>query len=192
MIPYPDNIVINKLGDGGTITTDTCNTARKIRRILVKAIYGCVNEQDCMQHLRNVWINGVAKSVLKFMNWFLEYSLDNISSFLCVSPDLANLIRTLHKEFSLDANYLKGHGEKFRYWMIKKYPKELIVNTGRASDSHQYIITMGAGPIYWNRIFNVEFLDDYLRIKDNTNILQQNLFTIFTSIEFFLLLACFK
>ena len=42
---------------------------------------------------------------------------------------------------------------------------------------------MGVSPIYWNRIFNVEFLDDYLRIKDNTNILQQSLFTILTSIE---------
>ena len=42
---------------------------------------------------------------------------------------------------------------------------------------------MGDGPIYWNRILNVEFLDDYIRIKDNTNILQQNMFTILTSIE---------
>ena len=42
---------------------------------------------------------------------------------------------------------------------------------------------MGAGPIYWNCIFNVEFLDEYLRIKDNKNMLQQNLFTILTSIE---------
>ena len=57
------------------------------------------------------------------------------------------------------------------------------MNTDRSSGSRQDIITMGAGPIYWNRIFNIEFLDDYFRIKDNTNILQQNLFTILTSIE---------
>ena len=42
---------------------------------------------------------------------------------------------------------------------------------------------MGAGTIYWNRIFNVELLDGYLCIKDNTNILQQNMFNILTSIE---------
>ena len=42
---------------------------------------------------------------------------------------------------------------------------------------------MGAGPIYWNRISNVEFLDEYLRIKEYTNILKQNIFTILASIE---------
>ena len=43
MIPSPDIIGINKLGDGGTITTDTCNDARKVRRLLFKTIDGCVN-----------------------------------------------------------------------------------------------------------------------------------------------------
>ena len=57
------------------------------------------------------------------------------------------------------------------------------MKTYRASDICQDIITMGDGPIYWNRIFNVELLDDYLRIKDNTNILQQNMFSISSFIE---------
>ena len=54
--------------------------------------------------------------------------------------------------------------------MINKYPNEFIMNTEKASCISQDIITMGAGLIYWNRIFIVEFLDDYLRIKDNINI----------------------
>ena len=85
MIPCPDRIDINKLVDGGTIITYTCNDARKVGRLSFKSIDGCVNEQYCMQHLRNVWINGVAKAVSKFMNGFLEDSLDNISPFLHVS-----------------------------------------------------------------------------------------------------------
>ena len=56
MISSPDSIGINKLGDGATITTDTCNNVRKVRRLLVTAIDCCVNEQDWMQHLRNVWL----------------------------------------------------------------------------------------------------------------------------------------
>ena len=88
-----------------------------------------------MQHLRNLWINGVAKAVLKFVNGFIEDSLDNISPFLCVSPDLVSVIHAFHKEFSLDTNYPKGHGDNFRDWMIKKYPNELIMNTERASVS---------------------------------------------------------
>ena len=180
MITFPDNIDITKIGDSGTITTDTCNAARKVCSLLVKSIDGFVNEQDCMQHLWNVWINGLDKAVSKLMNEFLEDSIDNISPFLCVSPDLTNTIRDFHKEFSVNTNDPKGHGEKFRYGMIKKYPNGFILKTERASGSHQYIITMGAGPIYWNRIFNVEFLDEYLCIKDNINILQKNLFTILT------------
>ena len=130
-----------------------------------------------------MWINGMAKAVLNFMNGFLEDSLYNISPFLCVSPDLVNVIHYFYKEFSLDDNDPKEHGEKFRYLMINKYPNEFIINTERSSGNHQHIITMGAGYIYWNHILNVEFFDDYLRIKDNTNILQQNLFTILTFIE---------
>ena len=122
MIPSPDSIDINKLGNGGKISTGTCNTVRKVRRLLVKSIGGCVNEQECMQHLRNLWINGVAKAVSKFMNRFLEDSIDNISPFLCVSLYLKNVIRDFRKDFSLNANYPKGNGEKFRAWMIKKYP----------------------------------------------------------------------
>ena len=57
-----------------------------------------------------MWINGVAKAVSKFMNKLLEYSHDNISTFLCVSPDLENVIRAFHKEFSLDSNYPNGYG----------------------------------------------------------------------------------
>ena len=60
-------------------------------------------------------MSGVAKAVSNFMNKFLEDSLDNISPFTCVSPDLANVICALHKGFSLDANYPKYHGEKFIY-----------------------------------------------------------------------------
>ena len=41
--------------------------------------------------------------------------------FCRVSPDLAHMICAFHKEFSLTANYPKGHGD--RDWMIKRYPK---------------------------------------------------------------------
>ena len=114
MIPSLDSSNIDKLGEGGTITTDTCNAAQKVRCLLVEYIDGTVNKHDCMQHLRNVWINGVAKAADKYMSEFLEENLGVISSFLQVSPDLAHVIRTFQKEFSLTANYPKGHGEKFK------------------------------------------------------------------------------
>ena len=57
----------------------------------------------------------------------------------------------------------------------------------QATGSRQDLITMGAGPIYWNRILNVEFLDDVLRVKGVGNVLQENLFTILSSME---MVAC--
>ena len=105
MIPDPDSINIDKLGDGSTINTNKFNAAQKARRLLVEYINGTVNKQDCMQHLGNVWINGVAKAVNKYLTEFLQESLEEISSFLRVSPDLAHVIRAFHKEFSLTDNY---------------------------------------------------------------------------------------
>ena len=54
LIPDTDSIHIDKLDDGGTITTDTCNAAQKVLRLLVDYINGTFNKQDCMQHLSNV------------------------------------------------------------------------------------------------------------------------------------------
>ena len=90
MIPLPEDITLSKLGDGGAVITDT---ARKLRHILVdEKIEGTVYELDYFQHLRNIWINGAAKAVTKFLNEFLDDSLESISSFLRVSPDLAHIL----------------------------------------------------------------------------------------------------
>ena len=45
------------------------------------------------------------------------------------------------------------------------------------------VICSGADAVYNNRPLNVEFLDKRLRIKDNANILQENLFVVLTSLE---------
>ena len=99
-----------------------------------------------------------------------------------MSPDLAHVIRAFHKEFSITTNYPKGKGEKFLEWMIKNYPKEFLMHAERATGSRQDLITMDAGPIYWNRIFNVEFLGDVLWVKGAGNVFQEKLFTILSSL----------
>ena len=106
-----------------------------------------------------MWISGGSKAINKYMKNFLEDSLDNISSFLCVSPDLSHVVCAFHKEFSLTTNYHKGHGENFRDWMIKHYPYEFLIHAERASGRRQDIVIMDAGPVYWNRLFNIEFFD---------------------------------
>ena len=194
-----DKIDIKKLTDGA-VTTDTCNSARKTRRILVEIVAqidgGVVHEQDCFHHLRNVWINGITEAVSGFMKEYLSDSLDEISSFLRISPDLAHIIRAYHKEFSLTSNYPKGHGELFRDWIIKHHPMEFLLHAERAAGNRMDVICMGADAVYINRPLNVEFLDERLRIKDNSNILQENLFIVLLSLEmiavsrFFFYIAC--
>ena len=185
MIPTPNGIDIAKLGDCGALSSETCTSARKTRRILVELIEkqdGIIYELDCVQHLRYVWFNGAAKSVSTFLAMYLEDSLEEISSFLCVNPDLAQVICAYHKEFSLTANYPKWHGERFCAWMIKNYPKEYLMHAERALGSRQDLICMGSMAIFKNRVPNIEFLDDQLHICSNNHILQHNLFIILSSL----------
>ena len=67
--------------------------------------------------------------------------------------------------------------------MIKRYPKEFLMHAEQATGSRKDLITLGASPIYWNCKSNVEFLDDVLRVRGASNILQENLFTILSSLE---------
>ena len=79
MIPTPNIIYVSKLGNGGALSSDTCISAQKSRRILVQLIekqYGIVHEVDCVQHLHCVWFNGDAKVVSAFLTTYLEESLE--------------------------------------------------------------------------------------------------------------------
>ena len=70
LIPTPDSISIDKLGDDGVVVTDTCNGAQKLPRILVDRIDGA-QDLDCMNHLWNVWIEGMEKSFSKYVSQML-------------------------------------------------------------------------------------------------------------------------
>ena len=116
LIPPSDSISTEKLSHGGTITTDTCNGAQKLRRIIVEKVGGMF-EFDCMNHLRNVWFGGVEKALTKDMNVYLRSSLEDIDPKLRVSASMSAIIRAVDKEFSLSTNYPKGHGKLFLEWM---------------------------------------------------------------------------
>eukprot|EP00956_Cyclotella_meneghiniana_P033421 scaffold95984_cov36-Cyclotella_meneghiniana.AAC.1 len=186
LIPSPDSINIDKLGrDDGVIMTDTCNGAQKVRRILVDRIDGA-QDLDCMNHLRNVWIGGMEKTLSKYLNEMLRSSLDEIDSTLRVTTSISAVIRAIDKEFSLSANYPKGHGELFLEWIREHYPGVLLLHVERAAGSRQDLCTEGCLAIYMNYEYYVMFLDEMLRKRDaddKASILQQNLFVVLTSLE---------
>ena len=65
-------------------------------------------------------MGGVEKALTSFLNVLLKDSIDNIYEILRVSTSMSALIRAFDKEFSLAANYPKGHGEVFKEWIKKK------------------------------------------------------------------------
>ena len=79
-IPPANSLTLSKLGTGGVITTDTCNTARKLSRKLVEKVVEASRRKlqaklpegevldeivimalraDCHHHLRNIWIGAI-------------------------------------------------------------------------------------------------------------------------------------
>jgi hypothetical protein len=185
LVPCQTKIDINKLGDGGQITSDTCNGAQKIRRILTDMIVGSY-DYDCMHHLRNVWFGGMEKKLTVSLNILLRSSLDIIDPKLRVTASISAIIRAVDKEFSLSANYPKGHGELFLEWMRANHPGELLLHVERAAGSRQDLCTEGCMAIYMNYPYYIEFLDTSLRkpkATDKASILQQNLFVALNTSE---------
>ena len=184
LVPSSDGIDMEKLV-GANVMTDTCTPAQKVRRILCDAIPG-LHELDCMQHLRNVWIGNMEKALTSELNNILRASLDEIDPTLRVSSSISAIIRATDKEFSLSANYPKGHGDLFAEWMRKRYPGALLLHVERAAGSRQDLCTEGCLPIIMNYPYYLEFLDWMLKKtgkNDKASILQRNLFIALGSVE---------
>ena len=120
-VPTEEGVDIKKLGDGGLVTSDTCNVAQAVRRIIVAECIGAL-EMDCMHHLRNVWFGNMEKDLTKELNTLLRVSLDEIDPKLRVTSSMSAIIRAIEKEFGLCANYVKGHGALFAQWMYETHP----------------------------------------------------------------------
>ena len=100
------------------------------------------------------------------------------------------VLRAVDKEFSLPANYPKGHGNQFKYWLHKYHPGVLLVAVERTSGSRQDLAVQGAAAIYWNRKYYVEFLNQRLQANGD-NILQNNLFIVLSyGNDFYVLDLC--
>ena len=86
------------------------------------------------------------------------------------------------KCFNLSSNYPKGDGDDFRAFMEDYYPNQILQHVKSVNGNHQDIVTESAGPIYCNRPLHVEHLDKRLRCYNESNILEENLFILMTSL----------
>ena len=132
-----------------------------------------------------MWIGGTHKGVNKWAKGELENSIKHISSVWRVSSDVKDIIHLMHKEFSLTANYPKGHGQIFRDWFLEKHAGEFLFQTERTAGSRQDIVAMGSLALYWNRNVYIEFLSDRMKWYGGVekNILQSCLWMELTSLE---------
>jgi hypothetical protein len=133
-----------------------------------------------------VWAKAVEIELSKYLRVMLRDSLDRIDSSLRVSTMFTPFARAYDKEFSLAANYPKGHGELFAEWMKENYPGELLFHVESTHGSRQDIMFTAALAIAMNRSFNIDFLDYCLRMSDKTkkdHVLQRSLFVVLSSVE---------
>jgi len=129
-----------------------------------------------------VWLaKGTARLTARLKEIHKE-ELDTIDFRLRVSTDMVLLLRAIDKEFSLCANYPKGHGDLFKEWISRVHPLALLFHVADTKGARQDLAFEGAGPVYMNRVYWTEFLDERLRIPGAENILQECLFVLLTSV----------
>ena len=103
---------------------------------------------DCHHHLRNVWFNGLSKKLATYMKIQLQSDLSQIDGVLRISTNIEAVIRAIDKEFSLCANYPKGKGDQFKFWICQNHPGALLLHLQHANGSRQDICVEAAGSIY--------------------------------------------
>ena len=81
---------------------------------------------------------------------------------------------------------MKGHGDQFFHWMYHPHPGAHLLPVERASGSRQDLAVEGAGALFMNSPYYVDFLDKRLRNPYASNILQENIFIILSPTEMIL------
>lgn len=167
-IPPGELIHLSKLRDG-VITTDTCNSARLLSTLIAQKVEEAVQIkiseeggdaasatinaycQDCHSHLRNVWIGAVTKHLSTYLNEVLASDLSGMNFRHRVSTMFDSVLQAVDKEFSVPANYPKGHGDLFLHWLKLNHPGTLLVPVQRTAGSRQDLATKGAAAVFWNQ-----------------------------------------
>ena len=179
--PAPGSLGLNRLTENTLLMSDTCNAARKCKRLVAEAALASLKEKigeaawdalseeeradkgkvyvgHCHAHLRNIIINAMSIKATESLNDTLADSLEQFSSFDRMSVDGNNLIRVVFKELHEGGEYAKGKGREFWAWVRKHYPSVAVMNFVCANGSRQDIAFDGAVPIFVNRTIILEFL----------------------------------
>ena len=143
-----------------------------------------VMENDCWNHLRNVWFGAVIKELSSHLDEVLQDDLSNIHPILRVTTDPSNIFRAIEKFFGETANYAKGSGSMYYDYMRTYNPKAHHYQIAQAlGGTRQDVGSEGAMAAFMNIPFFVEFLDWRLSCGTGDGILMKYLFIILQSVE---------
>ena len=196
-----------RLAGGGAIISDTCNTARKTRRLLTEMIRAQaiemigldiyeamtdnekervtrVHEFDCVNHLRNIILNAMSDAMSAHVAEELKLHLEAFSSWERLTTDFTQLLRATYKEFHHGCRYYKGKGREFTDWINKNHSTAFVIHFERAEGGRQDLDYDAAVPLYVNRQFIVEFLYSLVFTADHSNILEDFLYITLTAMEY--------
>merc|ERR1712032_1312372 len=87
--------------------------------------------------MRDIWIKAVHKRVRSYLSDKLKISMEKIAKIYRVLVDFKAIIVSLHKEFSLDANYPKGHGTIFHKLFLENHAGEFLFHTESFGDARK-------------------------------------------------------
>ena len=117
--------------------------------------------------------------------------LKEIDGCLRVKVHGGSIVRSTDKCFNLTSNYPKGDGDGFKGHMEEYHPSSLLFHVKNTKGNRQDIVMESAGPMFMNRIYYVEFLDKKLRSLRKSNILEENLFMLLSSVHIVALFRSF-
>lgn len=205
--PDPALCSLHRLGGGGALISDTCNTARLAKELLAKLIAQQVEESlgqetwnsmsesereavirthpvDCYQHLRNIFLAEMSRAQAEHVANELRAELDTFASWERMSTDFSQLLRASFKEFHHSCRYYKGQGRSFTVWLRETYPEVFALHLERADGGRQDLDYDAAIPLYIDRKFFVEYLHARVFTKDHKNVLEDFLYVVFRSLHY--------
>ena len=179
LVPEADKIDVTKLCNGANITTDTCNAAQKLRRILVEKLVSVLSVIACIifaTYGLETWRRSLQRSSTVSYDQALLRSIQCFVSWHPLALWSEKLIRNSAYRLTIQ-NYTESYS--WLEGMRVKHLNELILRVERASGSRQDLCTEGIMTILMNCLYYVDILDRSQRKRkknDKASILQLNLF----------------
>ncbi|KAL3924242.1 MAG: hypothetical protein SGPRY_003976 [Prymnesium sp.] len=151
--PDPNNYSLHRLAGGGALMSDTCNGARKTKRLLTALI-----QKQAEAALRDASYGDQPE--IRIVVRQLEDELKQFSSWERMTTDYEQLFRAVHREFHQGGRHYKGKGADFASWMLDTYPDAFYMHIKRADGGRQL----------------VEYLHSHVFAAEHKNILEDFLY----------------